>query len=447
MSADIGGSRKDILRFDELKTFMKGSPGRWLVALFCTLLCLTHVASAAPPAITAQPTNQTVTVGGTATFSVTATGSARLNYQWKFVGTNLAEATNVSLTLTNVQLYQAGSYAVLVSDTQGSILSSNATLTVKNPTNASSCVSPPAGLVGWWPGDGNASDIAGTNNGILKGGAIATASGVVGSAFSFDGTNGFVQIPDSPVFHPTNLTVEAWVFFYSLDSASDSRLGHQYIVFKQNTQTGNFEGFGLGKDRLPYVNPNGDCFYFIVSSASGDSAEVDSVSTATTNVWYHLAGVRGSNYIQLYINGQFAGQATANFSQDYGTLPLYFGTSGESYWDGKLNGKLDEVSLYNRPLSSNEIAAIYEAGSAGKCKPLAELSLALYPGALAGLTFAGQTGQTYGIQCATHLGPPAAWIGLTNLTLTVPTNLWYDPQPATQGQRFYRLVNGAVSIP
>ena len=38
-------------------------------------------------------------------------------------------------------------------------------------------------------------------------------------------------------------------------------------------------------------------------------------------------------------------------------------------WDGKLNGQLDEVSLYNRALTTTEINAIYAAGAAGKCKP------------------------------------------------------------------------------
>src|SRR5207237_30891 len=41
-----------------------------------------------------------------------------------------------------------------------------------------------------------------------------------------------------------------------------------------------------------------------------------------------------------------------------------------SYWDHKLKGNLDEVSIYNRALSASEIASIYGAGSAGKCKPI-----------------------------------------------------------------------------
>jgi len=84
---------------------------------------------------------------------------------------------------------------------------------------ATSCLTAPSSLAGWWPGDGNANDIAGANNGALQGGATATLAGEVGQAFNFDGTNSFVQIPDSPALRPTNLTIEAWVRFTSLDSA------------------------------------------------------------------------------------------------------------------------------------------------------------------------------------------------------------------------------------
>src|SRR5438876_1737996 len=67
------------------------------------------------------------------------------------------------------------------------------------------CSAAASGLVAWWPGDGNTTDLVGTNNGILQGGATATGIGLVGSAFAFDGTNGYVQFPDSTVFHPSNL--------------------------------------------------------------------------------------------------------------------------------------------------------------------------------------------------------------------------------------------------
>jgi hypothetical protein len=81
------------------------------------------------PVIAVQPQSQTVASGSNVTFNVTTAGFSPLNYQWKFNGTNLA-ATNTSLTLTNVQLSQAGNYAVLVTNLYGSALSSNAVLSV-----------------------------------------------------------------------------------------------------------------------------------------------------------------------------------------------------------------------------------------------------------------------------------------------------------------------------
>jgi hypothetical protein len=73
----------------------------------------------------------------------------------------------------------------------------------------------------------------------------------------------------------------------------------------------------------------------------------------------------------------------------------------------------------------------------------AGVAIALY----AGVTIDGVVGQTYGIQSTTDLGNTNSWAGQTNLTLTVPTQLWYDTQPAAQAQRYYRVVPGPISIP
>jgi hypothetical protein len=84
------------------------------------------------PIITMQPTNQAVFAGSNATFSVTASGTSPLSYQWSLNTTNIVGATNATLTLTNVQFSQAGSYAVTITNTVGSVQSSNATLTVND---------------------------------------------------------------------------------------------------------------------------------------------------------------------------------------------------------------------------------------------------------------------------------------------------------------------------
>ncbi len=292
---------------------------------------------------------------------------------------------------------------------------------------AASCLQPPANLVGWWPGDGNANDIAGTNeNGTLMGGAIATAAGLDGQAFSFDGTSGFVQIPDSPALDPANLTIETWVRFASLDSSGfGAPAGDQYMVFKQNSHATTFEGYDLSKTRVA----GGDVFRFLLSSAAGQSVEIHSTTFLTAGVWYHVAAVRGSNFAQIYVNGHLQSQASVSFPQDYGTQPLYFGTTGASYWDRKLNGMLDEVSLYNRALSSNEIAALYAAGAAGKCKtPVAPIitnqpqNLSIHAGsnALFTVTVVGTAPLSYQWQFGNTpiTGATNASLTLTNVQLT-----------------------------
>jgi hypothetical protein len=73
-------------------------------------------------------------------------------------------------------------------------------------------VEPPSGLVGWWPGDNNASDIIGANDGTLMNGATF-AAGKVDRAFSFDGVDDYVEVTDTTNFNFNQpLTVEAWVF-------------------------------------------------------------------------------------------------------------------------------------------------------------------------------------------------------------------------------------------
>ncbi len=93
-----------------------------------------------PPQITSQPTNEIVPVGGTAQFSVVATGTPTLTYQWWFNQTNLlALATNSTLTLTNIAFAQAGDYSVVVQNPFGSITSTSAVLALVSEPTISGC--------------------------------------------------------------------------------------------------------------------------------------------------------------------------------------------------------------------------------------------------------------------------------------------------------------------
>lgn len=89
-----------------------------------------NVSTAAGPAIITQPSSVTATVGQAVSFRVTASGTAPLSYRWFKDGTALAGATSDTLTLSSVQPGAAGSYTVVVSNSDGSVTSQPSTLTV-----------------------------------------------------------------------------------------------------------------------------------------------------------------------------------------------------------------------------------------------------------------------------------------------------------------------------
>ena len=105
-----------------------------LAFLFFLMSCAQGLADSAP-AITLQPTNLSVVLTSNATFTIQATGSLPITYQWQVNTTTIPSATDASLTLTNVQLADQGSYAVVLSNAFGGTVSSNAVLAVVVLTN------------------------------------------------------------------------------------------------------------------------------------------------------------------------------------------------------------------------------------------------------------------------------------------------------------------------
>ena len=92
-----------------------------------------------PATITAQPASQAVNPASSATFSVTATGTGTLTYQWRKNGRDIAGATASTLALTDVRFLDEAKYTCEVSNVFGTVLSTSATLTITiSPTSADS---------------------------------------------------------------------------------------------------------------------------------------------------------------------------------------------------------------------------------------------------------------------------------------------------------------------
>ncbi len=93
---------------------------------------LTVINPATPPTITLQPESQSVTVGANVTFTIAATATAPVSYQWRFNGADIPGATNPNLTISNVQASNAGTYTARVQNSGGSMTSAAAVLTVQS---------------------------------------------------------------------------------------------------------------------------------------------------------------------------------------------------------------------------------------------------------------------------------------------------------------------------
>jgi hypothetical protein len=300
-----------------------------------------------PPTILAQPVNQTVTVGQTASFSVTASGTAPLSYQWSVNGTNIVNGTNATLILNNVQTGQAGNYSVAISNVAGSTNSASAVLTVP------ACTPPALGLVAWWPGQGNALDVIGGNNGSIVG-SIAYTSGEVGQAFSLNGSSGYVSIPDSPVLDTLtdSITVECWIKGNLLTNNSV----WTWIVTKGNSSWRIMATQGA----------NTVTFY-----ASGVNTPGNDGISGTRNVndgqWHHIAGVYDGTNMFLYVDGTLDTSRAATGLIYVTGDSVQIGYNSAAPGGNIFNGLIDEVSLYHRALSASEIQAIYSIGNGGKC--------------------------------------------------------------------------------
>jgi hypothetical protein len=162
---------------------------------------LTITAASVAPTITAQPQSVSVTAGANASFSVTATGTAPLSYQWKKDAVNLSGATAATFSITGVQAADAGSYTVSVSNAAGSVTSLAATLTVSSVTSAAPTItSQPQG----------ADVLVGANVSLS---VTASGSGltyqwkkdgvVISSATSASYTLGAIQLADAGVYTVT----------------------------------------------------------------------------------------------------------------------------------------------------------------------------------------------------------------------------------------------------
>jgi hypothetical protein len=314
---------------------------------------------AIPPEITVQPGKQRVQAGSNATFSVSAV-IGPLGYQWHFNGSDIIGATSSTLSLNSVQTNQAGDYTVTVSNPYGSTPSSNAPLVVVKPQ----CISAPPGLVSWWPAEGDATEPANGDDGIVQG-DITFVPGESGQAFSLNGINSAVRVIASSELNvgaEAGLTIECWI--------KPSDLATERPVVEWNN--GSSYGVHLWVSQSWFANGGPGDLFANIRSSGADHPLFSSAGALSTNVFQHVAVTydKATGMGVLYING------TSVYSANFGSFTpitsydLYLGRRASPDRPLFYAGLLDEVGLYKRALTASEIQAIFYAGNAGKtCIP------------------------------------------------------------------------------
>ncbi len=220
----------------------------------------------------------------------------------------------------------------------------------------------PAGIVAWWPADGNARDIVGTNRSEVVG-LTGFVEGVVGRAFRFNGLDDEVM---NSVSGLTNIvdtfTMEFWAWpAAGRDLTPETRsLGwgtenQRYAIFPD---WGGDEGAGAGVS----VGTNG------VSVFEHGNCYLPALLVYNAPIvgWTHIAVVYENKQPKLYLNGKLV-RAGLVSPRSFVYPSTWLGGRGlEAGNYGHYSGLLDEISIYDRALSTNEITDIYATGATGK---------------------------------------------------------------------------------
>lgn len=253
------------------------------------------------------------------------------------------------------------------------MLSLLAACSAEAPTNPVRTSTPQAllsntapGLVGYWPGDGTARDLAGGHDGALLNGATY-ACGRYGQAFSFDGFDDQVFIPaaaDLDVGQADGFSFAAWIFPMGLEDAQGGSGpiveyvgGTHFWVYAQTPDT------SLSLHSL-YLN---------IYPGHGDGYLITAPGVVTQFAWNHVATTysKTTGLVTHYVNGVpvlsiDVGRITPSTATD---LNLGYRGPTNAFGPGFASflGLLDEVQIYNRPLDPTEIQTLASATPTSIC--------------------------------------------------------------------------------
>jgi len=220
---------------------------------------------------------------------------------------------------------------------------------------------PTNGLVGWWPFNGNANDESGNgNNGTVNGATLTTDRfGNTNTSYYFNGANSnFIEIPSSASLNSTNSNF-SWSFWIKFSSISnDGWNSNPGVISKtQNGTTCNGATLIEGGGRLAAQNLM-NCGTNLINNGVGTN------QITADNIWHHVVmTLRNGDSTKTYIDGVFQQSNIVDITYSiYSNTPIRIGRPTDPYWKS-FTGIIDDIAIYNRALTQEEITQLYTACS------------------------------------------------------------------------------------
>jgi len=165
----------------------------------------------------------------------------------------------------------------------------------------------------------------------------------------FDGLNDYILVGDVNNLGSNDFTIEAWI-----NCESTSGIG-QFVICKGLTSAGTPTNAGYG---LRINDQNNNDVEFIIGDTTSALSIISSVSLSVDN-WHHIAGVRSGIYMSLYVDGNLvAYDSTSSIFNVDTNIPLSIGAHNKGEFSSTaefMNGKIDEVRIWNTTRTANEI--------------------------------------------------------------------------------------------
>jgi hypothetical protein len=349
------------------------------------VIALTAASAPLPPRFNIQPKSLTLYSGRTAQFTAKATGSPPLSYQWQRFGTNISDGGNISgtstdsLTISNIVPDNAGDYTLLVTNS-----ASSGNIVTSTPATLAVVAAPAPGTYGYsvltnnpvafWRLDetGNpatnspAQDYAGGFTGTYEVGSSNGFDGIVGprpAAFpGFASTNNAVQT--------TGLgdgTTPTWVTLPPL-SLNTNRVTMACWIFPNGDQSdycGLFES-GSGNAGLAYGGSFSGNAGELIYWWSGSGYTFKSGLVIPPNQWSFVAVVIEPTRAILYLGAggvlSAAVDFTAHQNEAFAAVGQIGHQPGRAADDRVFSGSIDDVAVFKRSLTFDEINALYGTG-------------------------------------------------------------------------------------